>query len=255
MSSRPVLVSIPDPSDLLTEDRAMTVGVVRILTLHRPRQRNALDTALLRELILALETADRDDEVRAVVVAGHGRIFCAGGDLKEFVGHADAHQRMVIRAQLLTRLLTLLPRMSTPVIAAVTGAALGAGAALALAADLMVVGDDLVLGYPEITDSVVPAVVMAGAVHQLGQKLAFHMLTQGRKLNAQEALEHGLAVSVANAERTLETAVEVAEGWTPLDPRALSETKRLFYRVADLTLDAGIQAGLEVTTATWSPRK
>ena len=254
MTSNPETVSASGPKHLLSDDRRTGDAVVRILTLNRPRQRNALDTALLRELTLALESADLDERVRAVVLTGNGSAFCAGGDIKEFAGLPDARERMHRRARHMTRLLTLLPTMVTPVVAAVTGPALGAGAALALATDMVIAGDDLVLGYPEITDSVVPAVVMAGAVRHLGQKLAFQMLTQGRRLNAETALRHGLVASIERPELALEAAGEAAVIWAQVDPDAMRETKRLFYRVTELTVEAGVQAGLDVTGAAWSPR-
>jgi enoyl-CoA hydratase len=240
---------------LLSEDRAVAGGLVRILSLHRPERRNALNTALQQDLIAALEDADRDTDVRAVVLAGHGPMFCAGGDLKEFTGLPDARERLMVRARLLTRLLILLPAMSTPVATAVTGAALGAGAALVLASDLIVAGDDLRLGFPEITGSMVPAGVMAGAVRNLGQKLVFQMLTQGRQLDAAEASRNGLLASVVAPENTLVAAVDAAAAWASVDPDAIRETKRLFYRVGDLAYVAGLEAGLDVTAATWRPHR
>lgn len=255
MSSRIEDVAVDDPGNLLTQDHTVDGGLVRVLTLHRPARRNALDTALLQQLTVALESADGDERVAAVVLTGHGPIFCAGGDLKEFAGRDDARDRMIKRARLMTRLLSSLPAMSTPVVAAVTGAALGAGAALALAADLVVAGDDLTLGFPEITDSVVPAVVMAGAVRQIGQKLAFQMLTQDRRLDAASALHRDLVTCVVAPEKTVEVAVQTAAAWARVDPQAVSQTKRLFYRVAELTVDAGMAAGLDVTAATWNPKR
>lgn len=249
---------------LLAEDRVVPLepgsreqgpAVVRTLTLHRPGRRNALDTALIAELIRAFDSAERDTRVRAVVLAGSGRAFCAGGDVKEFANAPDSRHRMVGRARLLTRLLTSLPAMTTPIVAAVAGAAIGAGAALALAADVIVAGDDIVMGYPEIKDSVVPAGVMASALRELGQKLAFEMLTQGRQLDADELSALRLVAQVVAPGQAIAVAVERAEFWARLDPAALSETKRLFYRVAELPIEAGFQAGLDVTAATWRPRR
>ncbi|MYW96142.1 enoyl-CoA hydratase/isomerase family protein [Amycolatopsis rubida] len=249
---------------LLVEDRVVSLGsgcgergpaVVRTLTLHRPGRRNALDTALITELIRALEAAERDTRVRAVVLAGEGRVFCAGGDVKEFADAPDPRDRMVGRARLLTRLLTLLPAMTTPIVAAVVGAAIGAGAALALAADVIVAGDDVVVGYPEIKDSVVPAGVMPSAIRALGQKLAFEMLTQARQLDASELSALRLVSRVVAPGEAIPAAVETAEVWARLDPAALMEAKRLFYRVSELPIEAGFRAGLDVTAATWRPRR
>jgi methylglutaconyl-CoA hydratase len=228
---------------------------VRILTLDRRERRNALDTALHRDLLLALDAADQDRKVHAIVLAGHGSVFCSGGDIKEFDGVPDARERLVERARLLTRLLSLFPVMSTPVVAAVSGAALGAGAALVLACDLAVAGDDLKLGFPEINNGTVPAVVMTQAVRHLGQKQAFRMLTQGSLLDASEAQRYGLVAGIVTPQKALDAAVDVASVWAKRDRRALGETKRLFYRIADLPLEAGLQAGLEATAATWRPRR
>lgn len=240
---------------LLTDDRASGTGIVRVLTLSRPSKRNALNTVLVRDLKDALRFADESDDIRAVVLAGDGTHFCAGGDLKEFQGEPDARALMIRRARLLADILVMLPRLSVPVITAVQGAALGAGAALAIGADMSVAGGNLSLGYPEIRDSVVPALVIAQPVHQLNRKLAFDMISTGRKLGAGEAQEHGLVNRVVAAGEVLDTAFAVAAEWAALDPDALRETKRLFYRVAELPHEAAIRTGLDATAATWNPRQ
>jgi enoyl-CoA hydratase len=253
MTSRSAGHSSDDAGILLSEDHPSGQGVVRVMILNRPAKRNALNTALAGDLREALGVAGRDRTVRAVVLAGSGSSFCSGGDLAEFRDTADAHAGMVKRARLLAEVLSLLPRLPVPVISAVHGAALGAGAALATGTDMTIGGRDLALGYPEIRDSVVPALVMAGPVHQLSRKLAFEMITTGRRLNAQEALEHGVLNRIVDPGKVLEAAIEVAADWAAVDPQALGETKRLFYRVADLPADAAIQAGVDVTAATWKP--
>lgn len=242
-----------DAAVLLREDRPAAAGVVRILTLNRPAKHNALNTVLARELLDALELAATDENVRALVLAGNGRSFCAGGDLAEFRDVSEPRPLLIRRARLLADVQSLLPRLPVPVVSAVHGAALGAGAALATSADMAIGAADLTLGYPELADGVVPALVMAGPVQHLDRKLAFEMITTGRRMDADDALAHGIVNRVVGAGQSLEAAIEVATTWAALDPQALRETKRLFYRQADLPAEAAIQAGLDVTAATWAP--
>ncbi|WP_409490885.1 enoyl-CoA hydratase/isomerase family protein [Amycolatopsis sp. cmx-11-12] len=228
---------------LLTEDRDR----VRILTLNRPDKLNALDTALTRALRDALDDADHDPGVRAVVLTGNGRGFCAGADLSEFSALTPEQPDAVLeRAALTAGLQTRMQRMGTPVVTAVRGAAVGGGAGLAIGADMVVAGADLRFGYPELRHSLVPALVMTGLVRHLGRKLAFELISTGRLLTAAEASEHGLVNRVVEAENVLSAALEIAAGWAAVEPRALSAAKDLFYRVADLPTDAAVRAGQDV---------
>jgi methylglutaconyl-CoA hydratase len=243
----------PDSSILLSEDRLAGRGRVRILTLNRPAKRNALSTALLQELQRALRLADRDPTVHAVVLAGDGVNFCAGGDVSEFRDAVNPRMDMIRRARLMGDVLSLPPRLSVPVVCAAHGAALGAGAALALAADMIVAGPDLLIGYPELQDGVVPTVVMPGAVHAFGPALAFDLLSTGRRLTAAEALQHGVVSRVVDPDELVQAALDAAERWSAVDRQLLSEMKRLFRQVVELPVDAGIHAGIDVTAATWTP--
>ncbi|MEV6909188.1 enoyl-CoA hydratase/isomerase family protein [Amycolatopsis sp. NPDC051071] len=228
---------------LLTDDHDR----VRILTLNRPDKLNALDTALTRALRDALDDADSDPEVRAVVLTGNGRGFCAGADLSEFSALTPENPGAVLeRAALTAGLQTRTQRMGTPVVAAVRGAAVGGGAGLAIGADMVVAGTDLRFGYPELRHSLVPALVMTGLVRHLGRKLAFELISTGRLLTAAEAFEHGLVNRVVEPEDVLSAALEIAAGWAAVEPQALSAAKDLFYRVADLPTDAAMRAGQDV---------
>ncbi|MFE4214878.1 enoyl-CoA hydratase/isomerase family protein [Streptomyces sp. NPDC056844] len=228
---------------LLVEDR----GPVRVLTLHRPDRLNALDTALTRALSTALTAAEDDGEVRAVVLTGAGRAFCAGADLSEFSALTpDQPDAVLERAALTARVQTQMQQMGTPVVSAVRGAAVGGGAGLAVGADMTVVGTDLKFGYPELRHSIVPALVMTGLQRHLNRKLAFELISTGRLLTAAEALEHGLANRVVEPDQVLDSALETAERWAAVEPRALRAAKDLFYRVADLPTEAAMRAGQDV---------
>ncbi|SFQ76338.1 enoyl-CoA hydratase/isomerase family protein [Amycolatopsis rubida] len=228
---------------LLTEDH----DAVRVLTLNRPDKLNALDTALTRALDTALDEAGRDPGVRAVVLTGAGRGFCAGADLNEFSSLTpDQPDAVLERAALTARLQTRMQQLPVPVVAAVRGAAVGGGAGLAIGADMVVAGSDLKFGYPELKHSIVPALVMTGLVRQLGRKLAFELVSTGRLLTAAEALSYGLVNQVAEPSEIVPAALAIAQRWASVEPRALAAAKDLFYRVADLPTDAAMRAGQDV---------
>lgn len=237
------MIDTGDAEVLLREDR----GAVRVLTLNRPDKLNALNTALTRGLRDALDEADRDPAVRAVVVTGAGRGFCAGADLNEFSTLTPDNPGPVLeRAALTSSLQTRMQQLSVPVVAAVRGVAVGGGAGLAIGADMTVVGEDLKFGYPELKHSIVPALVMTGLVRHLGRKLAFELVSTGRLLSAAEAVEHGLANRAVAPDGVVPAALEIAERWAAVEPRAIAAAKDLFYRVADLPTDAAMRAGQDV---------
>lgn len=226
-----------------TEDR----GGVRILWLDRPAKLNALDTALTQALHDALAAADREPSVRALVLAGRGRAFCAGADLNEFKDLVPEHQdRVLARADLTTRTQMLLQKIGKPIVSAVQGAAMGGGAGLAIGCDMMVAAADLRFGYPEIRHSIVPAIVMTGLQRQLGRKTAFELVSLGRLLGAEEAKALGLANRVVSPDALLPAALEIAETWAVAHPAAMAATKSLFYRVGDLPFEAAMAAGRDV---------
>lgn len=231
------------PDQFASEDR----GAVRILWLDRPNKLNALDTALTQALHDGLQQADRDEPIRAVVLAGRGRAFCAGADLAEFKDLTPENQRGVLaRADLTTRTQMLLQRMSKPIVSAVQGAAMGGGAGLAIGCDMMVAADDLRFGYPEMKHSIVPAIVMTSLQRQLGRKIAFELISLGRILGAAEVQALGLANRVVAPDSLLDAALEIATVWAAASPAAMAATKSLFHRVADLPYEAAMAAGRDV---------
>lgn len=225
---------------LIAEDR----GPVRILWLNRPDKLNALDTALTQALHDALVEADRSDDVRAIVLAGRGRAFCAGADLGEFSGLTPDRQDAVLRrADLTCRTQAMLQKLRKPVVSAVQGAAVGGGAGLAIGSDMMVAATDLRFGYPELKHSIVPALVMTGLQRSLGRKAAFELISLGRLIGAEECRALGLANRIAGPDQVLDVALEIAGAWAGAHPRAMAAAKELFYRVGDLPTDAAMAAG------------
>jgi len=220
---------------------------VRILRMNRPEKLNALDTALTIALRDALQAAAEDDRVRALVLTGEGRGFCAGADTGEFKDLKPENQDLVHkRADLTCRVHSLLREVPKPIVSAVRGVAVGGGAGLAIGCDMMVAGEDLKFGYPELRHGLVPALVMTNLVRQLGLKLAFELVSTGRLLTAREAFEHRLANRVVPSEAVVDAALELARACAAASPIAMTTTKSLFYRVAEVPFEAGMAAGRDV---------
>jgi len=235
-----------DENVLLTEDR----GAVRVLTMNRPAKLNALDTRLSRALLDALLAADEDDAVRALVLAGAGRSFCAGADVSEFgTLNPENPEAVLARADLTTRLQAQFPRSRKPIVAAARGHALGGGAGLMLACDMVVAAPSLRLGYPEMAHGIVPAIVMTGLVRQLGPKLAFELVGLGKPVGADRARELGLVNRIAEEDALLDAALEIATALAVALPLAMRATKELFYRVMELPYDQAMLAGRDANIA------
>jgi 2-(1,2-epoxy-1,2-dihydrophenyl)acetyl-CoA isomerase len=216
-------------------------GAVLTITLNRPEVFNAFNAALHAALRAALEeAADRD--IRAVVITGAGRGFCAGQDLKEFQEVAGS-----IRERLEETYhpnIRLIRSLEKPVIAAVNGAAAGAGLSLACACDVRIASDaaSFVPGFVGI--GLVPDSGGSWFVHQLlGFARAFEWMTTNRRLSAHEALEWGVVSEVAPADTFADHVAEAAARWAALPTRAVGLTKRLFEHAHDASLE--VQLALE----------
>lgn len=227
-----------------TEDR----GAVRIITMDRADKLNALNTALTQQLLDAIEEVGRDPAIRAAVIRGAGRGFCSGADLGEFKDLTPAQQdRVVARADLTCRLQAAAMAQGKPFVAAIHGATVGGGAGLALGCDMVVAARGLKFGYPETKHSIVPALVMTGLQRAMGRKAAFEMISLGRLIDADEAESLGLVNRVVEGD-PLPAALEIAEAWAAITPRAMAATKNLFYRVGELPFEAAMMVGRDVNT-------
>ncbi len=223
---------------LLVEER----GAVRLLTMNRPEKRNALNSELTQGLLDALQAADRDDSVGAIVLTGAGQGFCAGADLTEFKGLQDP-QAAERRADLTMQLHLVFSKLAKPVVTAINGAAMGGGAGLAIAGDLAVMAESAKLGYPEAKHGIVAAIVMANLVRQVGRKAAFELVALAEPIGAQRALELGMVNRVSKDPEVVPAALALAEKLAAVARPAMAETKRLFHEVADLPLAAALERG------------
>ena len=210
-------------------------GAVLTITFNRPGAYNAFTPAVHAELRAALEAA-ADPSVRCVVVTGTGKAFCAGQDLRDFdeisVGVSDALERNYHPN------LRLVRGLEKPVIAAVNGAAAGAGLSFAMACDVRIASDaaSFIPGFVGI--GLVPDAGGTWFLHRaLGFARAFEWMSSNRRLTAAEALDWGLVSEIVPAERFAERVAEVAEVWAARPTVAIARTKRLFEHAHDVGLE------------------
>jgi enoyl-CoA hydratase/carnithine racemase len=208
---------------LAEEDR----GHVRILFLNRPEKRNALNRPLIEALMAALERAGADEGVAALVIAAEGPGFCAGADLGEMQALRDDPAAQAARRALTPALLAAPSRIGKPVVAAVHGAALGAGAALALACDMAVLAETAGFGFPEARHGMLPALMAPVLLRHLPPRRVFNLLATGRDIPPGEALSLGLVDRVVPVETVLDEASALAEAASLLPPPALLRLKEL----------------------------
>ncbi|NEB81855.1 enoyl-CoA hydratase/isomerase family protein [Streptomyces sp. SID14478] len=217
------------------------VGTIR---LDRPPM-NALDVAVQDRIKELAEEATARDDIRAVVVRGSERVFAAGADIKEM--QAMDHAAMVVRSRALQDSFSAVARIPKPVVAAVTGYALGGGCELALCADVRIAADNAKLGQPEILLGLIPG---AGGTQRLarliGPAKAKDLIFTGRQVKADEALALGLVDRVVPAEEVF----TAAHAWAA----KLAQGPAIALRAAKEAIDAGLETDLETGLAlerTW----
>lgn len=212
-------------------------GAVGILTLHRPQQLNALSYALVKELSLAMEAFDQDEEIRAIVLTGGEKVFAAGADIKEMVDATPFDERLQGRLVFRDRI----NRISKPIIAAVSGYALGGGCELAMSCDIIIASETARFGQPEINIGVIPG---SGGTQRLtriiGKHRAMGMVLTGEHMSALEAERCGLVNKVVPVELLLEEAKSIARKIATKSPLAVKLAKEAILKADNTSLDEGL---------------
>lgn len=231
-----IIRRVPDDTPTIRVD---TSGGVATIILDRPDVLNALNATMRAELLAALNAAGRDPDVRAVVITGAGRAFCAGADLRG--GSSEREFRRVLRAEYnpLVRAIRELPR---PVVAAVNGVAAGAGMSMALAADIVVAatGARFVPAFGRI--GLVPdSGLTRTLVRALGRHRAMQILWLGEPMSAETAREAGLVARVVEATDLPAAAAELAAQLGSGPTCGMSLTKRLVNAAEDDDLAASLE--------------
>jgi enoyl-CoA hydratase len=212
---------------VFVEDRDTGAGRVRILTMHRPEARNAMDTAMLMELVEAVDEAEGDARVRGLLLTGAGGAFSAGADVHEPTD--DGHRR---RMELFTVLYERLTGFQRPTAAAIEGAAVGGGAEAAAACDLRVAARGSRLRFPGAIYGI--PVGTARTVGQVGLSVAKDWVLSSRDVDAEEAHRVGFVQRLVEPGQAVETALGWLEQTAARDPDTVALLKRLFNDHAGL---------------------
>jgi len=218
---------------ILVEQR----GAVTLVTLNRPQALNALNSAVLRDLIAAFAAYDADDGQRCLVLTGSEKAFAAGADIKEMQaqGFADMYGSNFFAGW------ERVTATRKPWIAAVSGFALGGGCEVAMMADFIIAADSAKFGQPEIKLGVTPG--MGGSqrmAHAIGKAKAMDMCLTGRMMGADEAERAGLVAKVVPAAELVEEAMKTATAIAAMAPLAAIATKEMVNAAFELPLAQGI---------------
>lgn len=223
-----------DYEQILVETPVEGVGLIRM---NRPKALNALNAQITDEMFTAMEAFDQDASIGCIVLTGSDKAFAAGADIKELVnlnpeaassgGDFTDWSRM--------------SRIGKPIIAAVSGYALGGGCEIAMLADMIVASETAQFGQPEINLAIIPG---AGGTqrltHAVGKALAMEMVLADRRITAEEALRFGLANRVAPVESYLNEAIRIAQKIASMSQPAVRLAKDAVNRVFELPLQEGL---------------
>ena len=218
---------------------AETRGAVGLAQLNRPDARNALSAELMEELGALLERWDDDHEIACVVIAGGEEWFAAGADIKAMA--TRSFQEALVSPS--ARFWPLLAGVRTPLVAAVSGYALGGGCELALACDMIVASESAEFGQPEILLGIIPG---GGGTQRLarvmGKQRAMELVLTGRRIDADEAHRLGIVNKVASRDGWLDAALELAGVVASRPPLAARLGKQAVLAADETALSAGLEA-------------
>ncbi len=222
------------------EVRYEVQGHQALITIDRPRARNALSPSVVRALLECVSRAEEEAAARVLVLTGAGeKVFCAGGDLGQLGdgGFLATHEGRRSYATLLTRL----QGCRKPTVARVNGHALAGGLGLVLACDLAVAAEHAEFGTPEIDVGLFPMMMMALLQRHVGRKRALELVMTGERLSAHQALTLGLLNRVAPAAELDATVGALAEKLAGKSQAVLALGKRAFFTAEDLPLPAALE--------------
>ncbi|UII29317.1 enoyl-CoA hydratase-related protein [Fulvivirga maritima] len=210
---------------------------VSLIQLNRPKELNALNMELMQELQQTLTTLDADTNVRVIIITGNEKAFAAGADIKQMADKKTID--MVAIDQFKTW--DLIKKTKKPLIAAVSGFALGGGCELAMTCDMIVASETAKFGQPEIKIGIMPG---AGGTQRLtkaiGKAKAMEMVLTGSFISAEEALNYGLINKIVPVELYLEETAKLAETIAAMSPVAAQLAKEAVNRAFETHLDEGL---------------
>jgi enoyl-CoA hydratase len=210
---------------------------VALIRLNRPKELNALNLELMDELVAAFKMLDDDETVRCIVITGNDKAFAAGADIKQMAGRTPIDMQKIDQFSKWDSI----KRTRKPVIAAVSGFALGGGCELTMLCDMIVASETARFGQPEIKIGVMPG---AGGTQRLtraiGKARAMEMVLTGKFITADEAFAAGLINRVTSPELYLDEALKLASEVASMPPVAVQLAKEAVLKAFDTSLDDGL---------------
>ncbi|TDL35271.1 enoyl-CoA hydratase [Jeotgalibacillus sp. S-D1] len=212
---------------------------IGMITLNRPKVLNAINTAMVGQIVQAMEQFDRNEHVKVIVLQGTGRAFAAGADIDEML------EKNTIELELLNQFedWDRITWVKKPIIGAVQGFALGGGFELALCCDMLLAADDAEFGFPEVGLGIMPG---AGGTQRLtkliGKTNAMKWLLTGQRFSAKQALDYGIVNSLLPAELLSEETMKLAKTISEMPPLSLRLIKEAVHKAVDLPLSEGMHA-------------
>ncbi|MCY3779577.1 MAG: enoyl-CoA hydratase-related protein [Chloroflexi bacterium] len=220
--------------NILVDQPADGVGRVR---LNRPKTLNALNSALMDEVMQSMSAFNSDASIGAMILTGNDQAFAAGADIKEMDGKTQID--MMMSRSLVDRF--DIQSISKPIIAAVSGYVLGGGCEVAMSCDMIVASETAIFGQPEINVGIIPG---AGGTQRLtravGKALAMEIMLTDRKLSAQEALQYGLVNRVAPLDEYMDVAIGIAQKVARRSQVAIRLTKEAINAAYETSLKEGL---------------
>jgi len=219
-------------------------GHVAILTLNRPAKKNAMSDTMLEQLIDSIQSANRDDTVRAIVITGSGNCFSAGRDISQFDQKAILQDMSVDRTvDIFLKTLTLLLESPKPTIAAIHGVALGGGQAVSLACDFVVAEAGTKFGNVEMAYGFPAAMNIALLTRQVGRRIGLEIAMTGDLYTAEQYHGYGLVNRLAAAGTLMETTLGFVSTLTERAPWAIQRTKSTYRLAEDMALHGSLNFG------------
>src|SRR5688500_1066778 len=210
---------------------------VALIQLNRPKELNALNTQLMQQLRDTLQSLDKNDAVRAIIITGNDQAFAAGADIKQMADKSAIDMFMIDQFSTWDQI----RKTRKPIIAAVSGFALGGGCELAMTCDMIIASETARFGQPEIKIGVIPG---AGGTQRLtravGKVKAMELVVTGRFLTAEEALFYNIVNKVVPVEMYLHEATQLANEIVQKSPVAVMLAKEAVNRSFETHLDEGL---------------
>jgi len=211
------------------------------LTLNRPEVHNALNGEMITALTDTFLRLGEDASVVAVVLAGEGKSFSAGADLKRSRERADLTlEDNVDDALALGRMLRALNRLPKPTLSLIHGAAIGGGVGLTAASDMAIATEDAVFALPEVRLGITPSVISPYVIAAIGQKQARRYFLTGERFSPDEAMRIGLINEVVPTDRLRDAAAVILDNICQNGPQALAESKDLIFSISGRPIDESV---------------